>query len=267
MAQNETKSLGGLLDSARSVAILLPRNPSIDGAAAALALKLSLEQSGKTVFIAAPDPVTVEFNRLVGVNTITQDFGKRDLVISFPGQTEMVDKVSYNVDRGELQLVVTPKAGTPGLDPSKLKFIAGGQQADLLILIGTDNLQDLGQIYDEAKENLTSIPMYPITGNHLSHQVLQIMKSLKLPLNGDIASNLLSGLEHSTSMYQTPDVTPEIFETAALLMRQGARRNDVYSPSEVVPGSIPTSDDSQQVAPQPQEDWYEPKVYRGTNLS
>lgn len=269
MAQSDTKSLTSLLDSARSVAVLLPHNPSYDAAAAALALKLSLEQAGKTVFVAAPDPVTVELNRLVGVNTITQDFGKRDLVISFPGQTEMVDKVSYNVERGELQLVVTPKAGTPGLDPSKLKFIAGGQQADLIILVGTQNPEDLGRIWEESKETLSALPQHALTGQHLSLQVVRLIQSFKLPLNPDAASNLLSGLEHSTNMYQTPDVTAEVFETAALLMRQGGSRHDVYTPTEYVPGTVPATpvDDQQVAAPQPQEDWYEPKVYRGTNLS
>jgi hypothetical protein len=124
MAQLDS-NLKSLLDSARSVALLLPPTPSFDVVAASLGLKLSLEQAGKVVTLASLEPLTVEFNRLVGVNTVTQTFGKRDLVISFPGQTDLVDKVSYNVDHGELQLVVTPKAGTPGLDPSKLRFIAG----------------------------------------------------------------------------------------------------------------------------------------------
>jgi hypothetical protein len=60
-------------------------------------------------------------------------------------------------------------------------------------------------------------------------------------------------------MYQTPDVSAETFETAASLMRHGARRHDVYTPDEVVPGSVPQA--------QPAEDWYEPKVYRGTSMS
>jgi hypothetical protein len=260
MAQFDSHALKRLLDSARSVALLLPNSPSYDAVAAGLGLKLALEQTGKSVVIASPEPATVEFNRLVGINTLSQSFGKRDLVISFPGQTEMVDKVSYNVDKGELQLIVTPKPNVV-LDPSKLKFIAGGTQADAAILLGTDNVRDLGKLYDEAKEYLDSLPVHFLTGPRLSEQVTMLLAGQQLPLTPDAASNLLAGLERATNMYQTPDVAADTFEAAAMLMRAGGVRHDVYTPERVMPGTVP--------APQskPNEDWYEPKVYRGTTVS
>jgi c-di-AMP phosphodiesterase-like protein len=264
MAPTNAQNLKSLLDSARSVAILLPKAPTYDAVASALAFKLTLEQAGKSVLVAAPEPLTVEFNRLVGVTSITPNFGKRDLVISFPGQTEMVDKVSYNVDRGELQLVVTPKAGTPGLDPSKLKFVAGGAQADFALIVGTSTLSDLGKMYEEGKDYIDSLKHYFLTGANLSQETTSLMAELQLPLSQDAASNLLAGLEHATNMYQVPGVSADTFETAANLMRHGAKRQEVYAPAEVVPGSVPQSDN---VTPKPQEDWYEPKVYKGTSLS
>ena len=136
MALVDTNQFKGLLDSAHSVAILLPKNPSYDSVAAALSLKLSLDQFGKPASVSCSDPITVEFHRLVGADTITSNFGSRNLIITFPGQTEIVDKISYHLDdRGELNLVVTPKPNTPGIDHRKLNFISGGAQADLIILL------------------------------------------------------------------------------------------------------------------------------------
>jgi c-di-AMP phosphodiesterase-like protein len=261
MAHFDPQALKSLLDSARSVALLLPSNPSYDAVAAALGLKLSLEQAGKTVVMASAEPITVEFNRLVGINTVSQSFGKRDLVITFPGQTEMVDKVSYNVDKGELQLIVTPKPNVV-LDPSKLKFVAGGTQADAAILIGTDNVKDLGKIYDDAKEYLDGLNPYSLTGPRLCEYVTLLLTNAQLTITPDCASNLLAGLERATNAYQTPDVTADTFEAAAILMRQGGRRHDVYAPEKIVPGSVP-----QQQPAKSNEDWYEPKVYRGTSVS
>jgi hypothetical protein len=259
MAQFDPNELKSLLDSVRSVALLLPTNPSYDAVAAALGLKLALEQAGKSVVTASSEPITVEFNRLVGVNTVSQSFGKRDLVISFPGQTEMVDKVSYNVDKGELQLIVTPKPNVV-LDPSKLKFISGGTQAEAAIIIGTDNLRDLGKIYEEGREYLDTLQPHFMTGPRLSEQVTKVLSALQMPISPDAASNLLAGLERATNAYQTPDVTADTFESAAMLMRAGAKRHDVYAPEKLAPGSVPQQN-------KPKEDWYEPKVYNGTSVS
>ncbi len=258
MAQLDS-NLKSLLDSAHSVALLLPQNPSFDVVAASLGLKLSLEQAGKVVTLASVEPLTVEFNRLVGVNTVTQTFGKRDLVISFPGQTDLVDKVSYNVDHGELQLVVTPKAGTPGLDPSKLRFIAGGPQVDSVIFVNS-SIND----WSEARDLLQNAKQYTLSSNNVSQSVTMAITLMQLPLGQDAASNLLAGLDQASNMYQIADA--DTFESAAILMRHGGHRQDVYVPTEEVPGTIPTAPVA-PVAPAPQEDWYEPKVYRGTSTS
>lgn len=218
---------------AKVVAIFLPKNPSYDAVASALALKLSLEQSGKSATVTCPDPMTVEFNRLVGVDSITSNFASRNLIITFPGQTEIVDKVSYNVDNGELQLIITPKSNTSGIDHSRLKFISGNIQADLIILLGSASLPD---DYKNTKYiSFTDLP--------LCQAVTNFLQANDLPFNSDIASNLLSGLEKSTS------------ETVAFLTQAGAKRQDVYTPDKEVPGSVPSPD------------WFEPKVYSGTTLS
>ncbi len=153
MAKPDTSYLGTLMEPARHVSILLPQNPSFDAVAAALGLKLSLESSGKLVQVACPDPMVVEFNRLVGVDSITTTFGTRNLVISFPDQTEAVDKVSYNLENGELQLVITPKPEAPELDHRRLKFISGAGKTDLIVLVAVDQITDLGSIYQDAKDH------------------------------------------------------------------------------------------------------------------
>src|SRR3989344_3035726 len=71
MARPDLSQLKALLESARLVSVLLPQNPSYDSVASGLALKLSLESLGKSVAAACPDSMTVEFNPLVGVDTLT----------------------------------------------------------------------------------------------------------------------------------------------------------------------------------------------------
>ena len=246
MAPVDTNQFKGLLDSAHSVAILLPKNPSYDAVAAALSLKLSLDQFGKPASVACADPMTVEFHRLVGADTVISNLGSRNLVITFPGQTEIVDKVSYHLDdRGELNLVITPKPNTPGIDHRKLNFISGGAQADLVILVSG---AEVPEVFAQTKQ-------FFISG---SEETARLLETLKLPVSADAASNLLAGLEKSTANF-TANATADTFEIAAILMRHGARRHDVYTP----PSTAPTSD-----APiDPSPDWYTPKVFSGTTVS
>ncbi len=263
MIRPDHQKLQNLLQPARSIAILLPKNPSYDSVAAALALKISLDASGKSATVSCPDPLTVEFHRLVGASSITSNFGSRNLVISFPDQTESVDKVSYNLDdHGILQLIVTPKPGSAGLDHRRLKFVSGGAQADLVILVGVADLSDLGQIYIDSKDLLAQVPQFQVSG---SEEVTHLLTSLSLPVSADAASNLFTGLQKITRNFQAESVTADTFEAAAILMRHGAHHIDVASPSDFPEGSIPTPPPNADQPPT--RDWYAPKVYKGTTVS
>lgn len=293
MSKPDTTKLKDLLNSAKHVMLFLPENPHFDSVASALSLKLGLSSLGKNVTILCPQEITVEFNRLVGVNTIATGFGTRHLVISFPGQTEHVDKVSYNMENGELQLVVTPKPNAPDLDHTKLKFVVHTNHSDLAILVGVHQLLDLGNFYhsgrdfftntklvsltvDLPQENYTSHQLYDPNASSLSEMTLNILESLELRVDQDIATNLLHGLEKATDSFTSPDVSHATFEVAAKLMRRGARRGKAINPDSFPPGSIPQaapvpSEDLpvRDTASQPEDaspDWYQPKIYSGSMI-
>lgn len=292
-----------LLESAKSVSILLTKNPSYDAVAAGLACKLALDNAGKITQIACETPMTVEFNRLIGVDTIDTTVGSRNLVISFHDQTEFVDKVSYNIDEGELRLLITPKSTAPDLDHRRLRFIPGRSISDLIIVIDADRLDHLGQIYVGAKDAITkakiiSINHRPPTDGYTTHQVYdpqssslseimaKCIQSLNLNLHADVATNLLAGLQNHTQNFQSQSVSPETFEVAALLLKRGASRHNPLSASDFPAGSIPKqplqptqptnsptpsantgygTDSSDPTIDTP-ADWYEPKIYRGPML-
>ena len=270
MAKLDANQLAKVLERTDlQMAILLPQNPTFDAVAAALGLRLSVEKSSRKASVTCSDPMTVEFHRLVGANSVSTNFGSRNLVISFPGQTEAVDKVSYNVEGGELQLVVTPKVGAI-LDHTKLKFVPGSMTADVVVLVGVRDVADLGKIYADAKNVIDAADQFWLDGQILSQTVTQLIQQLRLPLDADAASNLLAGLQQATNHYQSPLVSADTFEVAAWLMRQGASRQEVATSSQFPIGSIPSSTPTPitpVVDQAPEPDWYEPKIYRGTSVS
>ena len=242
MARPDTTQFRTLLEPARQVVILLPQNPHYDAVAAGLALKIALESVDKHLVVACADPMTVEFNRLIGIDTVTTSFGSGNFIIAFADQTDVVDKVSYNLDRGELQLVITPKKDAPALDHRKLRFIPGSVSADLAILVSVDNLFDLGPMYHDTKALLSNTPMISITRNipaenytphalydpdasSVSELVAHLIDASGLNLHVDAATNLLSGLEKATDLFRSPQVSHTTFELAAHLIRKGARRH------------------------------------------
>ncbi len=269
MGKIDLNQLQAALDKPNvQVAVLLPQNPNFDDVAAALALKLALDKAGRKTAVACVDPMTVEVHRLVAANTVTAEFGNRNLIIAFPGQTEAVDKISYNVEGGELQLVVTPKSGVI-LDHTKLKFVPSSAGADIVIMVGVRELADLGELYSKSKDVIDNAEQFWLDGQILSQEATKLIQHLRLPVDPDVASNLLAGIEQITNHYQSPVVSADTFEAAAFLMRQGAHRHDPALASQYPAGSIPTTQpqDQAQVQAQPEPDWYEPKIYRGTSVS
>lgn len=127
---------GNDLAKAKTVLILLPQNPSLDAAAAALALYLSVSKVQKTVNIACANPLTVAFNRLYAVNKVKQEIGNKNLLISFDCPEESLEKVSYNIENNTFNLVVEKKSGYPALQTKDLKYNYTGVSADIVFILG-----------------------------------------------------------------------------------------------------------------------------------
>jgi nanoRNase/pAp phosphatase (c-di-AMP/oligoRNAs hydrolase) len=245
--QINTEEIQKVLDPAKNLYILLPEKPSFDATAAALALFLSLKEAGKNVLIGSPTKMQVEFSKLVGVDRISDKIGNRNLIISFDYTEDAIEKVSYNVEGGKFNLVIEPKSGHPPLDSKGVAFSYEGIEAPLIFICGAKKLEDLGQLYEKDRQAFSQATVVNIdraAGNtkfgqiNLVNQgfasvceiIFQLIKKLNLPLNVDIAGNLLKGIETQTQNLQSPFAGPDTFEAVAQLMRAGAKRTPTTRP-------------------------------------
>lgn len=294
-------SFNSLVDSAASILVLLPTKPYFDQVAAGLALYLSLHDR-KEVAISCPSPMTVGFNRIIGVNKITPELGNKNLTIKFKGyDANNIEKVSYDIVDGEFNLTVVPKAGL--LAPKKEEIDLGfsGIASDLVILIGGANdshfpiLESpelsgvkIAHVGNRVLSSNREVMSFAKPGATTSELVANLIKENNLSLDADTATNLVMGIEEGTSNFTSPEVTPDTFETFAYLLRNGGQRSPRtrLSPVNFPAGSIPTQPltqpPEQVVEPPPQdvegtqeeeqdinppEDWLQPKVYKGTSVS
>lgn len=307
-------SLTSLIDSASSVLIVLPTKPYFDQVAAALALYLSIRDK-KEATIFSPGPVMVGFSRIIGVDKISQELGKKNLTIKFVSyDAANIDKVGYDIDGGEFKLTVTPKSGFTAPQKEQIIMDYSGTTADLVILVGgaNDSHFPIMETPDLANAKMVHIGTRTLDSKHeimsfakpastTSELVAEIIKENNLPIDQDVATNLVMGIEDGSEHFASPEVTPVTFEVFAYLLRNGGQRLPKVrlSPANFPAGSIPTKPYNQpikgevpalqpvtpiaQVETQaeaqnqeagqeetevnPPSDWLQPKIFKGTNVS
>jgi nanoRNase/pAp phosphatase (c-di-AMP/oligoRNAs hydrolase) len=280
-----------LISEKNSFAILLNSAPSLDAVCAGLSLFMSLNKAGKSVSIACSSkinyPGVFEIDK-VGDKLISSG---NTLVVSFPYSEGAVDKVSYQIEDGNFNLIIQPQVGAQKLNSSDVKFNYSGEDFDVLITINSPSLNAIGNVYAENKEKFKDKEIINIDRNINNEQygsinivdkssvcetVFFILKSLNFQIDQKIASNLYNGLLYSTNNLTLNNVTPETYEACAFLTREGAvkftRPNNGTSP--VVHNSFEKGGTQKIVEVEnkeikkddSQKDWLKPNIFKGGNL-
>lgn len=249
-------SLSSLIESASSVLVVLPSKPSFDQVAASLALYLSIFDK-KTINIYCPSPITVDMNRLVGIDKITPEMNKKNLTIKFVDyESSNIDRVGYDIESGEFVLTITPKSGFASPQKNQIKLDYTGISADLIILIGGKNESDfpiisvsesmkskvihLGVRVLEAKREIISLAA---PASSVSELVALIIKANNFLIDPDIATNLVMGIESGSGGFSNSETTYTTFEIFADLLKNGGLRASKIqlSSSDFPTGAIPVA--------------------------
>ena len=319
MSENiDLKPIKDKLEANGTVLVLFGNHATVDHVAAALSLYLILkEQANKEVFVSSPATLRTEFSRLVGLDQIKDNIGNRNLVIGFnqydPGS---IEKVSHNDgNNNRFELIIQPKPGQKAPDAKNIEFSYRGVDANLIFVIGTNRLEDLGPIYESERKlfneattvsfnrrqspNFAAISVVDNESSSLSEMVFEFIEKLGYSPKGDIASNLLAGIDFSTNRFENPVISASAFIAAGKLLQNGAKRQPPRISSlpntgnftgkppflPFTPATQPAPQQSQpnfnqpqqanqngsqqqpQTQPndqQPPKDWLQPKIYKGS---
>ena len=132
-------SFKSVISQSKSILILLPTKPYFDQVAASLSLYLALKEE-KEVSVYSPSPITVEFNRLIGVNRITSELGNKNLVIRFTDyKATDIERVSYDIENSQFRLTVIPKLRITPPTKEQIELSYSGVSAETVIVIGGAN--------------------------------------------------------------------------------------------------------------------------------
>lgn len=288
--QDQLNALRAKLQEVNSVLITFASVPNQDSIAAALAFYLSLKSSGKKVLVASSNPVTVRDSHLVALDKVKTDIGGNNLVITLNVPEDRVDKVTSNTEGGHLNLIINPREGAEPVTEKDIIFGYSGAVADLIIVIGAADLKDVGSLAEKEVDLFTKSTIANISNqvgsfgainitdpsSSNSELVTALLKELALPMDVDIANNLMIGIEAGTDNLSSPNMTADTFEALAVLYRTGARRQvktivpqqaKIVADMPIVDNGPVIEETPAQPVAEPQADWLKPKIYKGSSTN
>ncbi|MDE2026774.1 MAG: hypothetical protein KGJ07_09885, partial [Patescibacteria group bacterium] len=181
---------------------------------------------------------------LVGINQVVKQIGSGeggDLTVSFPYKEGEIEKVSYTLDGGFLNIVV--KAGEKGLSFQQqdvdFKRSGSGKAPSLVFCVGVPKVADVTALFTPAAgqevvniDNHAENEKYGTTvvvdtkWSSVSEQIADFVTLLEpqIELDKDTAQNLLDGIDFATQDFTSPKTSYLAFEVAGILMKKGAIR-------------------------------------------
>lgn len=294
----DNQNLREIFEKDGSVAIVVGSTYTMDEMAGALALYLGLNSKGKDVSIASVKQPLVEVSNLVGINRVKPKVESKggDLIVSFPYQENEIDKVSYTLEEGHLNIIVKPKNNDLSFGEKDVIFKRLGDAPSTIIAVGVKRLSELSAFFNiEGLKDTTIVNIDKPINNEgygdlvligqnsssVSEQVTDLLLAITYPIDQDMAQNLMSGIISATSNFQSPKTSSLAFEMAGILLRNGARREMAKQnkgqklPKQVRDFSRNQGNGNIQKQSQPQvqpqidkkeapQDWLSPKIFKGS---
>lgn len=231
-----------ILSRSQNILVTFLPTAQTDMLASATAIYLGLKTlEGKQVTLLCPQQLDSSQNSLAGLNEAQDQIGNKNLQVSFPYDQNQIDKVGYDIDEEEnrFYLLIQPQKGSKPLDYKQVEFALVGVEADLIITVGVNQLESLEQLYvgyESLYQDAAVVSLHnfePSFGNvklsssglaAVSQATFSLLSQLGLAISGEMATNLLIGIESATDGLQSLSATAETFESVAQLLRLGARR-------------------------------------------
>ncbi len=232
------------INKATRILIALPAHPNTDAVASGLAMSHFFHKLDKEVDVAATGEVPGNLSFLPGTDTIRQTLSTgKSLVVMVNIKTKPLDEVSYQTTEGNVSIYLKAKEGQYG--PEDVSFASDKAPYDVVIILGSAALSDLGSLFDENADLFFETPKICVD-NHASSEyfgainlvdinatsVAEMLSGLFTAYEGqlvdeDIATCLLAGIVTQTNSFQRVQTTPQAFLKASELVSLGARQQEV----------------------------------------
>lgn len=234
------------IDQAKSILVVFPMNWEADAVAASLAIFLTLKKLNKSVEVAAAEngQKTNTLSFLPGRDAIKNKLEHlRRFIVSLDISKTKVSQIKYVVENNQLNFIISPEDGW--FENKDISSKAGEFKHDLIITVGVDDLESLGEIYDKNIEFFYKTPIINLSCRAdneefgqinfvdlgsvaLSESVYKLLKNRgQMIFDENIATALLAGIILKTKNFKTGNLTPETLLSTSELISLGARREEI----------------------------------------
>lgn len=225
-----------LTEKAQKILIFTPVKSTPDHIASAFAIFHLLKKLGKKPAVFQSTALPEKLSFLEKPEKIISDLtGSRDFVIIFNTEKNKITGVKTKEEENCYKITITPEKGS--ISPKDFSFIPAEFKYDLIIIVGAESLEKLGEVYYEntdlffeipkininnsnANENYGQVNLIDITASSAAEIVAEIaLEEYENIMDENIAQCLLTGIISATESFQKPTTTPAAMIISARLMK------------------------------------------------
>jgi nanoRNase/pAp phosphatase (c-di-AMP/oligoRNAs hydrolase) len=232
------------IESAESILILTKAKASSDCVAASWGFFHLLKNLGKSPAILENSFQAEKLKFLLPPEKQEKKiYGARDFVLSFSTKRNKIIGCRTEKKEDSFDIYITPERET--IDPRDFSFIPAKFKYDLVIVIGCQSLDDLGELKEKnsdlffevpvvnidsstANENFGQFNLVDITASSVSEALSEFSKIFEEKHLSPAASQcFLAGIISATANFQSERTTPRTFLTASWLIEKGANQQEI----------------------------------------
>ena len=243
---NAREQIIAALKDSENILIALNNNPSVDELAAALALTLAINKTGKhaTAVASGDMPDVLEF--LNPSRTFENSVDSlRDFIIAL--NKDKADHLRYKLVGDHVKIFITPYKTV--LTEQDLEFEQGDFNVDFVLALGVNSQDHLdsalaahGRIFHDASvgvltvgettSSLSDLNWHEENASSLSEMVLELIESDsigKKSLNKAVSTAILTGIVAETDRFSNEKTNAKVMNLASKLIMAGADQQLVVS--------------------------------------
>ncbi len=248
---NLEKQIFKQIEKANDILIIFLDNKDGDSLAASLGLLIFLKNIGKKVAIVSANGSQENstnyknnLNFLPFFKKIESELSNlRRFIVSLNIKNAKISQIKYSLDEDKLNFIISPASGW--FSAEDISSRADEFKHDLIITVGVNDLEFLGEIYDTnveffykttiinidnvaANEDFGQINFVDLNSVTNSEVIYYLLKNYEAKqISEDVATCLLAGIIKKTKNFKSGNLSPKTLLASSELIALGARREEI----------------------------------------
>ena len=248
---NLEKQIFKQLEKANDILIVFLNNKDGDALAASLGLFIFLKNIGKKVAIVGANggqEKSINYknnlNFLPFFKKIESELSNlRRFVVSLDIKNAKISQIKYSLDEDKLNFIISPASGW--FSAEDISSRADEFKYDLIISVGVNDLELLGEIYDTnveffykttiinidnvaANEDFGQINFVDLNSVTNSEVIYYLLKNYEAKqISEDVATCILAGIIKKTKNFKAGNLSPKTLLASSELIALGSRREEI----------------------------------------